>query len=62
MSFLTQREYVIKEVLTTEQDYVADVKLMVDTFHLPLLKKGIISPNESGLSSYLFLSVLILTL
>lgn len=54
MSALTQREYVIKEVLTTEQDYVADLQLMVDTFLTPLLKKGIISPNESGTALHHF--------
>jgi hypothetical protein len=42
-----QRANVIKELVHTENDYVKDLKLLINTFMYPLEETGIISLNES---------------
>lgn len=46
---VVQRRNVIKELITTEGDYVKDLNVLINIFMVPLEESGIISYNESNI-------------
>ena len=40
--------YIVKELYTTERDYIRDVRTMIEVFRDPMLEKGILTSDEAS--------------